>query len=159
VRKDLPLLVRTSTVAADELVPAADVADDDGADDDAADDDAADAELCEPPELQAAARTPAAASGRPNLRASETFLDDRMLFICCAFPSNGIPSARRIPCITQYANAAKAVRWMFYVSRHRAIRRLREFVQRGSGCRRHLNWRRSRVVSIGMRNYVIDPSG
>jgi hypothetical protein len=63
-----------------------------------------------------------------------------------------------MPCTTQYATAAKAVRWMYYVSHHRAIRRLREFVQRGPGGRRHLNRRRSRVVSIGMRNYVIDTS-
>jgi hypothetical protein len=68
--------VCTSTVAADELAPAAGFADEaDDADD-----------ACELPELQAAASTAAAASGRPNLRASETFLDDRRLFICCAFP-------------------------------------------------------------------------
>ena len=88
MRKDVPLLVRTSTVAADELAPAADVPEDaDGAED------ADDAEPCAPPELQAAARIPAAASGAPSLRASEIFLDTSTLFICCAFPFR--PSAER----------------------------------------------------------------
>jgi hypothetical protein len=80
VRKLAPLAVRTSTVADVELAVAdvelavADVPEDaDGA------------ELCALPELQAAARTPAAASGAPSLRASETFLDASSLFICYAF--------------------------------------------------------------------------
>jgi hypothetical protein len=87
VRKDVALLVRTSTVAAVELAPAADVAADElePAADAAGVDDAGAAAPCEPPELQAAARTPAAASGTPNLRTSATFLDNRRLFICCVF--------------------------------------------------------------------------
>ena len=74
VRNVLPLLVRTSMVEADELSAAADVGDG--------------AEACEPPELQAAAKTPAAASSSPSLRASEIFLDVRRLIICCAFLSS-----------------------------------------------------------------------
>jgi hypothetical protein len=118
------LLVCTSTVAAAELAPAPE--DDDGAED-AEDDDGAgvadDAELCEPPELQAAARTPAAASGTPNFRASETFLDASNLFICCAFLSSGISSARRMPCTIEYATDEKAVRRIRYVKHHRVTRR------------------------------------
>jgi hypothetical protein len=73
--------VCTSTVAAEELAPAADVPEDA--------DDADDAAPCEPPELQAAARTAAAAIGRPILRANEVLLDSSSLFICCAFPFGG----------------------------------------------------------------------
>jgi hypothetical protein len=95
------LLVCRSTVAVDELVPAADVPDDaDDADDaDVPDDgddgeDADDAEP-EPPELQAASTTPAAASGSPNLIASGIFPDDNSgLFMGCAyaFLSGGVSS-------------------------------------------------------------------
>ena len=77
VRNVLPLLVRASTVEADVLCAAADV--DEGADGAAA---------YEPPELQAAAKTPAAASGRPNLSANEIFLEVGKLVICCAFLSD-----------------------------------------------------------------------
>jgi hypothetical protein len=77
--------VCTWTVAADGLVPAVDDADDELAPAAGGADDADDDDPPELPELQAAARTPAAASGRPNLRAIETFLDDSNLFICCAF--------------------------------------------------------------------------
>jgi hypothetical protein len=115
VRKDLPLLVCRSTVAVDELVPAADVpddADDAGADADDGDDgeDADDAEP-EPPELQAASTTPAAASGSPNLIASGIFPDDNSgLFMGCAYAFPFRRSTERMPRTTQYATAAKAVR-------------------------------------------------
>jgi hypothetical protein len=129
VRKDLPLLVCRSTVAVDELVPAADVPDDaddaDDADDGDDGDDGEDADDAEPepPELQAASTTPAAASGSPNLIASEIFPDDSGLFMgcACAFPFRR--STERMPCTTQYATAAKAVRPIRYVSHHRVIRR------------------------------------
>jgi hypothetical protein len=75
VRKDVPLPLRTSTVAADEPPAAAREAEDAGADVPA--DAGADAEPFVPL-LQAAARTAAAASGRPIFRAGETFLDDGM---------------------------------------------------------------------------------
>jgi hypothetical protein len=72
----VPLLVRTSIVDADELPPGAEVPEDvEGAEPVAA-----------PLLLQAAAKTPAAASGKPNLSASEPFLEMSRLFICCAFP-------------------------------------------------------------------------
>jgi hypothetical protein len=91
VRNEVPLPVCTSTVADDELPAAADVPED-AEDEPAPDvDDADDAEPCEPPELQAAARTPAAAIGAPILRASEPFLDANSLFICCAFLSGEVP--------------------------------------------------------------------
>ena len=78
----MPLLVRTSIVAVDDRAPTRGIADED----DDADDDADDgAEIFVPPELHAAARTPAAASGAPNLRASKILLDPTRLFICCAF--------------------------------------------------------------------------
>jgi hypothetical protein len=130
VRKDLPLLVCRSTVAADELVPAADVPDDaDDADDDADDDDGDDGEDAddaepEPPELQAASTTPAAASGSPNLIASGIFPDDNSgLFMGCAYAFPFRRSTERMPRTTQYATAAKAVRPIRYVSHHRVIPR------------------------------------
>jgi hypothetical protein len=87
------LAVCTSTVAADEPPavaadePPAVAADEPPAVAGDAEDGGADAEPFVPL-LQAAARTPATASGTPNLRASETLLDDSRLFIllCLSFP-------------------------------------------------------------------------
>src|SRR6266568_8240988 len=73
VRKVAPLPVRTSTVVADELPPAAEDPEPAG-------------ELFEPPELQAVARTAAAANGRPNLSANGIFRDDSLVSICCDSP-------------------------------------------------------------------------
>jgi hypothetical protein len=97
-RKVLPLLVRTSTVEVDELPPAAEVPEDvDGAEPGAA-----------PLLLQAAAKTPAAASGRPTLRASEALLEVSRLFICLPFRWN---SGCRLDCLT-HLNTALA-QWRF----------------------------------------------
>jgi hypothetical protein len=86
VRKLFPLLECTSTVIADELPPAADELPPAAADD--AGEAGADEELLEPPpELQAATRTAAPASGKPSFNANEAFLDDSKLSICCDSPS------------------------------------------------------------------------
>jgi hypothetical protein len=70
------LLACTSTVIVDAVPPAAD---------EDAEEAGAGGELLEPPELQAAAKTAATASGPPTRSASEAFLDENGLFICCAF--------------------------------------------------------------------------
>jgi hypothetical protein len=108
------LLDRTSTVVADELPPAA-------ADElpPAAAEDAgeagADEELLEPPpELQAATRTAAPASGKPSFNATDAFLDDSKLSICCDSPfDHGIRFRIeiRLPCTAQYAETARAVQY------------------------------------------------
>lgn len=73
VRKLVPLPECTSTVAVDELPPAA--ADDAGKS-------GADEELPEPPpELQAATKTAAPASGKPSFNANEVVLDESRLII------------------------------------------------------------------------------
>ena len=79
VRKLWPLLLCTSTVAAADPPAAADDADDAG-------EAGVDGELLEPPELQAAARTAAAARGRPTRSATDAFLDENRLLICCDCP-------------------------------------------------------------------------
>jgi hypothetical protein len=119
VRKLVPLPVCTSTVAADE--PPAAAGEDAGADVPA--DAGVDAEPFVPL-LQAAARTAAAAIGRPILRANEILLDSSSLFICCAFPFGGnIERSGECLCITQYVVAANEVRRIGYVTYHRVIRR------------------------------------
>jgi hypothetical protein len=55
----------------------------------------------DPPELQAAARTAAAARGPPTLIANEAFLDVSRLFIWCAFPFGGISCYLVLPSIAQ----------------------------------------------------------
>ena len=78
VRKLVPPLVCTSTVIADELAPAADDTGEAGAEEEWP-------ELCE---LQAPARTAAAARGAPTLSASEALLDESKLFIYGEPPSD-----------------------------------------------------------------------
>jgi hypothetical protein len=105
------LLLCTSTVAADVLPPAAGDAGEAGVD----------GELLEPPELQAAARTAAAASGPPTRIANDALLDESSLIICCAVPSGEYRVVTRMPFATQYAGAANAVQWMRYATHHRVI--------------------------------------
>jgi hypothetical protein len=124
VRKLLPPLACTSTVG-DALPPAAGDAGEVGDAGEAGDDGEAagvDGELLEPPELQAAARIAAAASGPPIRIANEALLDESRLFICCAGPSRwNTECLVQMPSNSQYATAATSVRRMRYATHHQVI--------------------------------------
>jgi len=115
------LPVCTSTVIADELPAAADAAADELPA--AAEDAELDGELLVPPELQAVARTAAAASGTPSRSANEAFLDENRLFICCdsPLPRNSIPHRNLGTSTAGYADRVRRVqpRAMPYITRIR----------------------------------------
>lgn len=92
VRKVVPLLVRTSTVDADEPPPGPwDAGGAEGpwpAACDTGGGAGADAEVLEPLEVHAAAKTAAAASGKPTFTASGAAFAASRLDICCIFLPN-----------------------------------------------------------------------